>query len=802
MTAGKNKSANTGVVPRVFLSYARIDGERFAAQLRQQLQAEHIPLWQDRVGMEGGRDWWQQITEALDVVEFMVLVMTPAAMLSEMVRKEWRYARQQGVCVYPVKGAPELDFNSLPHWMRSAHFYDLDHEWPKLFNDLNTRCQQAHVPFMVEDLPADYVPRPQEFGALIDKLLDQRREEPVAITAALRGAGGYGKTTMAKALCHDERIQQAFDDGILWVTLGEHPGNLVGKVEDLIYMLNQERPGFTGIDAAGARLAELLADRDILLVVDDVWDSMHLKPFLQGGKRCARLVTTRNEDVLPANTQSLVVDAMKTDEAVQLLSSGLQTAAFTAVAMQALRALVARLGEWALLLKLANGVLRDRVGRGEALVNALAYLNKALDRRGLTAFDAQNAQDRNAAVGATLRVSFELLQAEQYARYQELAVFPEDVDIPLAILQKLWGATGGLDEFDTEELCQMLYQHSLLLTFDLATRTIRLHDVIRSYLQKAVGAALPALHAHLLDAYALTRWADLPGNESYLWDHLAGHLVAAGRLAELVATVKDLRYLAHKTLARTAYATEADLAFAEQRAPSDVSLRLLKRNVANMGHLLNRCTTFNDLAAVLYNRLAYLKDLSDLCQAFEQEIPRPYLASWHPLPDLPDPALIRTFGGHRGEVRGCAISPAGDYIVSASDDNTLKVWDARTGEERLTLRGHTSFVSGCAISPAGDTIVSASSDETLKVWDARTGEELRTLRGHTSRVTGCAISPAGDSIVSASWDDTLKVWDARTGACLSTLYVNGWLNACAFHPDREHIIAAGGGGVYFLRWVR
>jgi hypothetical protein len=41
----------------------------------------------------------------------------------------------------------------------------------------------------------------------------------------------------------------------------------------------------------------LLADRDILLVIDDVWNSTHLEPFLQGGKRCARLVTTRNEVV-------------------------------------------------------------------------------------------------------------------------------------------------------------------------------------------------------------------------------------------------------------------------------------------------------------------------------------------------------------------------------------------------------------------------------------------------------------------------------------------------------------------------
>src|SRR5205823_13074625 len=112
--------------------------------------------------------------------------------------------------------------------------------------------------------------------------------------------------------------------------------------EDLIYMLNQEPPHFTDIDAAGARLAELLADRDILLVVDDVWNAAHLKPFLHGGTRCARLITTRNEEVLPTNAQSLVVDAMHPGEAVQLLSSGLQAEAFTATDRQALLTLVAR----------------------------------------------------------------------------------------------------------------------------------------------------------------------------------------------------------------------------------------------------------------------------------------------------------------------------------------------------------------------------------------------------------------------------------------------------------------------------
>jgi hypothetical protein len=93
--------------PRVFISYSRKDGEKFAKDLRQRLEAENIPLWQDRVGLEGGRDWWLQIVEALDKVEFMVLVMTPKALESPIIRKEWRYARQKGVCVYPVKGVSD-----------------------------------------------------------------------------------------------------------------------------------------------------------------------------------------------------------------------------------------------------------------------------------------------------------------------------------------------------------------------------------------------------------------------------------------------------------------------------------------------------------------------------------------------------------------------------------------------------------------------------------------------------------------------------------------------------------------------
>lgn len=66
----------------VFLSYARKDGEPFAAMLRDRLRenASDIVVKQDRTLLEGGVGWWKQLTEAIDSVEFVLLVMTPSSM--------------------------------------------------------------------------------------------------------------------------------------------------------------------------------------------------------------------------------------------------------------------------------------------------------------------------------------------------------------------------------------------------------------------------------------------------------------------------------------------------------------------------------------------------------------------------------------------------------------------------------------------------------------------------------------------------------------------------------------------------
>src|SRR5262249_21318540 len=157
--------------------------------------------------------------------------------------------------------------------------YDVEKEWRSVLRVLRHPEPPPRVPFMAPDLPKDYVERPEEFVRLKSLLLDPNRGDPLAITTALQGAGGFGKTTLAAALCHDGDIVEAFGDGILWVTLGENP-NLVEVVNGLCTAMTGKNPGFIEVELAAGRLAELLEDRDCLLVLDDIWNPAHLRPFM------------------------------------------------------------------------------------------------------------------------------------------------------------------------------------------------------------------------------------------------------------------------------------------------------------------------------------------------------------------------------------------------------------------------------------------------------------------------------------------------------------------------------------------
>ena len=123
----------------------------------------------------------------------------------------------------------ELDFSSLPRWMSSVHFYDLDKEWKTFVNYLRSPCDATLAPFIAHDLLEGFVARPGPFEQLRSAVLDSARENPVPGTTALYGPGGLGKTTLAAALCYDDDVVTCFTHGILWVTLGQQP-NVQGEL--------------------------------------------------------------------------------------------------------------------------------------------------------------------------------------------------------------------------------------------------------------------------------------------------------------------------------------------------------------------------------------------------------------------------------------------------------------------------------------------------------------------------------------------------------------------------------------------
>lgn len=565
----------------------------------------------------------------------------------------------------------------------------------------------------------------------------------------------------------------------------------------MIERLVGQRPGFASLKAMTEALTQALAARRLLLVIDDVWDGDHLRPFLQGGPHCRRLITTRNHYTLPADTKAVTVDTMRPDEAVALLATGLSVAASHIATFEAL---AARLGKWPMLLTLINGVIREQVALGMTLIEALAYVNVGLDEEGPGAFNISDTDSRNRAVARTLAVSLKTLSFDDQRRFAELAIFPEDVAIPLVTIERYWGTTAGLSTFAVSRLCAQLAARSLLLAYTPAEGKIRLHDVLRAYLIYTYKASLTRWHTMLLDAHRPSngRWADMLDDEPYLWSFLAYHLAAAQCGEELVDTAKDLGYLTQKLFLRGALSVETDLRMAQSFAPNQTLLPILDNAIVQAGHLFAACPDLASLQNTLYVRLVHIGPLAPLVQTFEPTLQRPYVVPTNPLPDIPVPELRRTLT-HERIFYSCAITNDDRLIIAGNSDGELIVWEAVTGRHVMTLTGHSGAILSCAVSADGQLLASASMDQTIRLWDLQRGCLLKELVHHKKPVRACAISADGTRVVAASDDGTLTIWDYSAGWTAPRRLVHGApLHGCAISADGAVVVAASADGTLIL----
>jgi hypothetical protein len=370
------------------------------------------------------------------------------------------------------------------------------------------------VPFMAPRLEM-FVKRPVEFQAIMQALLGSQDGQQVAITTAIRGAGGFGKTTLAIMVCHDPQIAAAFPDGVLWGTLGEQP-DVMGTISVLYRGLTDTEPRFINLEDATSQLAKTLVDKRCLIVLDDVWQAISLAPFQRIATPSTWLITTRMLDIAP-QSQVIKVDEMTGAESVGLLTLRLTP---PPADLAPFYKLAQRLGEWPLLLNLAGAYLSEHVTVfGQALDQALMDLAADYDAVGLIAFNQRDTIARNAAADRSLKLSLDLLDDLTRQQLVELAIFPEDTSIPLSVVAQLWGT----NERITRTTVQLLARLSLL-QLDLTSGSIHLHDVVRAYLAIQLTDA-SSVHLRLVNFRTFTQFV------SFLWlavDWLPSYRSGAG----------------------------------------------------------------------------------------------------------------------------------------------------------------------------------------------------------------------------------------------------------------------------------
>ncbi|WP_199247435.1 WD40 repeat domain-containing protein [[Phormidium] sp. ETS-05] len=295
----------------------------------------------------------------------------------------------------------------------------------------------------------------------------------------------------------------------------------------------------------------------------------------------------------------------------------------------------------------------------------------------------------------------------------------------------------------------------------------------------------------------------LPEDRLHLLRHQPSYFAKGGQVQRLVAWLTDFGFLQQKleAVGINPLIDDYDLAIPLVSETEQQTLKLIQGALRLSAHILDQNKT--KLAEQMLGRLLSFEipEIQTMLETAKQwqgnTWLRPLTANLTP----PGGSLIRTLTGHSDRVTAVAITPDGKQAVSASGDNTLKLWNLATGSEVATLSGHSNAVLAVAITPDGFQAVSASGDNTLKLWNLATGLEAATLSGYSKSVTAVAITADGKFALSGSEDRTLKLWDLGTGDEVATFSGEyGGFNCCAVAADGVTVVVGNESGrVHFLR---
>jgi WD40 repeat protein len=628
-------------------------------------------------------------------------------------------------------------------------------------------CGTVRRPFSVPPVPEGFIPRPEITRQVVAALLAEKNA-----SLAIYGAGGFGKTVLATALCHQPEVIKAFPDGIVWVTLGETNPEVERKLAEMYEALTGDKPATTTVVGIAANVRENLSGKRCLIVADDVWSYAALAPFT--GLGALRLIFTTRKRELAVDYAQIEIKEMTAEESFQLLVRGMPEAASH---QKAVEDFARRLCGWTLLLKLANARLRVARERFSDFKAAFDHVVGVYLHLGVTGFDPGDAKERSEAVMKCLEgglAAFEKTLPALRVQAGELTLFPEDVPIPEQALCELW----GLDEFVVKEKVLRPLDDLSIVTWDPQEQTVRLHNLVRAALRTWVPDGR-AGHRRLLDA-----WSDpLQLPHEYAWRWYGRHCVEAtdpDRLRKLLLSLAWLKAKLERTEAGALVADCERLVSQQQitwrgleivglkaarSGGADPTIRLLGDALRSSAHVLARAPS--QLCDQLFGRLrqGMSPELDKLCNQLLRDPDRQKLrARFANLEPAGSPRL-RTLAGHENSVLGALLLPDAKRALSWSFDRTLRLWDLEMGNQiGEPLTGHEWSVYGALLLPDGKRALSWSGDTTIRLWDLETRKQVGDpFLGHETAVDGVLLLPTGKRALSWSLDNTLRLWDLETG---------------------------------------
>jgi hypothetical protein len=404
------------------------------------------------------------------------------------------------------------------------------------------------VPFQVPPLPFYFVERPEHQTAVKQILLENTANHAgTLVVSAIYGLGGIGKSVLAMKLAHDPEVLARYSDGVLWTTLGQQP-DILAFLSHWIQELGDHSYQPITETAASAHLRTLLADKRMLLVVDDVWDPEHAEHFRVGSSNCCVLITTREARIPQARRYPL--DVMSPEQSLALITQKLARPLDEQEQQQALL-FADRVGYLPLALELTASQIEDGVTWSELLED---FQTEVVRLETLDVYSQddipEDAKRRKYSLTACFQLSLKQLSPEQLQQFAWLGVVPEDVTLTQEMAMTLWqvsqrAAGAILRTFSAKALLLKSGQQSG------QRATYRMHDLMHDLAQTllispqypeqagdllGLGLTRAGAHRQLIERYRKKTqnglWHTLP-DDGYIHAHLTWHLEQAEQFDQI-----------------------------------------------------------------------------------------------------------------------------------------------------------------------------------------------------------------------------------------------------------------------------